>query len=148
MLGAAADLLGRAVDAVSSLGGGAKGGEDREAFDDLSIDAAPPMEEERDEGLTWLTGRVVFDRDGRIVVEIEVGPGGFAWDRPSVVTLEWADGTVIEVTVEAARTTRPGHVASGQAIRLSVLIDGERPPGRPTTADLDLAAGSVRVELS
>jgi len=80
-------------------------------------------------------------RDGSIALEFALD--GERWELPSQVQLHWPDGIVRTVTIDAARSTRPGTVAAGAVVRLVLQV----PPDAPATAPIAVELHSTRIEV-
>ena len=84
-----------------------------------------------------LGGRVTFERDGKIVVEMELD-APLAWHPPEEVSLVFADGSSEAARVVERLSTGAGRLEAGQTLRLVLARDAT---GAGAATDLE------RVEL-
>jgi Ca-activated chloride channel family protein len=93
-----------------------------------------------------LAGRVTLDRDGVLVVEIELAHE-LDWSPPAEVELVLRDGTRRSVRVLLDRTTAAGVLESGQTLRLA-LEHGEPALGEALARiQLDMGGHQVRIAI-
>jgi Ca-activated chloride channel family protein len=97
------------------------------------LGGSPPSIEAPPVGATpgppLLVGQVTLRRGRELVIEI-AGGQEVDW-RPASVTLEWADGTRLGVTIDVTLTTRPSRLAPGQIGRLVLRLPAEAPTDTP-----------------
>jgi hypothetical protein len=94
-----------------------------------------------------LTARVVLERDGKLVLELELDEA-LAWDPPDEVTLLLADGTGRIARVVKEQSTGAASLPAGTTLRL-VLSCGEPALAAPVVrVEVDPPAGPVRTALS
>jgi hypothetical protein len=98
-----------------------------------------------EDGSVVVAGRVVLADDSRVTLEIE------AWDdldwQPSDLLLGMVDGTTLPVTLVSERSTRPGPVAAGRRLRITVTWSGERPAAELAQLTLKCGERKVTVQL-
>ncbi|MGC4000027.1 MAG: VIT and VWA domain-containing protein [Anaeromyxobacter sp.] len=66
--------------------------------------------------------RVTLDRDGKLVLELDLD-APLDWERPEEVVLVLRDGTRLTARVDPARTTARGELAAGVTLRLALTHD-------------------------
>lgn len=93
-----------------------------------------------------LRGRVVLDRDGELLVEVEVS-GALAWSPPGEVTLVLRDGTRVEARVLPDRTTASGALAAGQTLRLALAFEGGAVGGFLSRIEADVDGEPIAIAL-
>jgi Ca-activated chloride channel family protein len=76
-----------------------------------------------------LRGRVTRNKDGELIVEIDV-TDGLDWLLEDEAWVDDHEGGSIRATVDRARTTAAGSLTSGQSIRLVLRLQGQ-PTGTP-----------------
>jgi Ca-activated chloride channel homolog len=91
-----------------------------------------------------LQGRVVVIGEDTLTIEISLDDA-LAW-APRKATLSLTDGSTIEVTLVADRTTREGDMTAGQTVRLTLAHAGLATS--PQLVHLSLADGDVRIQLT
>lgn len=89
------------------------------------------------------TGRIVVDDEHHLVIEITV-PVDLTWS-PVSATLVTTDGRELEVTIDGAATTRDGDVASGQVVRLALVLEE---PVSAEVVHLTHGRGTMAVHLT
>lgn len=90
-----------------------------------------------------LRGRILRRADGELIVEVEI-PAAMTWPQATVLRLELDDGSVLEVTVDATRSTRSGPLEAGMLARVALTF----PAGSLGTRDpRQLTLGSWVIRL-
>jgi len=92
-----------------------------------------------------LNGRVVLQKDGLLVIEIDI-TSACSWD-PSEVSLELADGSMLDVNIARDKTTASGELSPGQTVRLALRWTGGALVGTPRCVLLDSANIAIEVTL-
>jgi Ca-activated chloride channel family protein len=92
-----------------------------------------------------LTGRVLRRLGRELTVEIEVGDS-IEW-RPLGAHLLWSDGPAVGAAIVLERTTRPGSIGRGRAIRLSLLLERDGPARAPDLIVVAGIPGGMTVDL-
>ncbi len=104
------------LEGQGAFDGFSQGAHDMEEADDM--EETPTM---------TLRGRIVLDRDGRLIVEV-VAPFAIDWTPDASGGLE-TDGTTFGVTIETDHSTR-GRVEAGQVLRLALTRPSSGQPLR------------------
>ncbi|MDQ3262623.1 MAG: hypothetical protein M3Y59_03010, partial [Myxococcota bacterium] len=106
-------------------------------------EGAREARQDRAETRAGMRGRILRRADGELVVEVEI-PAAMSWPQGTVLQLLLDDGSVLEVTVDATRSTRPGPLEAGMLARLAVTF----PAGALGTRDpRQLTLGSWVISL-
>ena len=88
--------------------------------------------------------RRVARREAGEELSFEIMANGDAWNPPLTVTLRWADGTECVASLIATSSTRPGVIAAGVILRLSVASTSVVPQVAPATLEVHGATFHVR----
>jgi hypothetical protein len=88
--------------------------------DDLELKTMVRSETQALEAIE-LPGTVTLDKDGRLVIAVEVTEP-LDWILPESVTLVLADGTELPVRVDAKLSTAPTSASAGQTLRLVLAL--------------------------
>ncbi len=92
--------------------------------------------------IVWI-GRIVFAKDGHLVIEIVAEGRMLDWKLASDAVAISKNGTRTDLAVDASRTTREGHYDGGAIVRLALQI-----PASFDANELDtVLIGGVHVEI-
>jgi Ca-activated chloride channel family protein len=92
--------------------------------------------------IVWI-GRIVFAKDGQLVIEIVAQGRALDWKlTPNAITIH-KNGTQTDLVVDASRTTREGMYKDGAVVRLALQV----PADFDATTISMLYVGDVQLEI-
>ena len=100
------------------------------------------------EGSQAVHGRVFSLRRRDLVLEIFVDARGLEWAPEATVYLTFADGSVLEATVDLSHSTAQGSLVVSQVARLALQLKADAPNAKIARAALMSGGRSIIVEIS
>ncbi len=99
----------------------------------------------KDVSAQTFTARIVLNKDGKLAVQFTLAGGERVW-APLDVVVELADGSFLNVTVDASRTTTPHTAINGVTLTLAMLVPATM--GQPVKIHFKSGASRLVLELS